>query len=228
MKHIIIGDIHGRDCWREVNVKNYDKVIFLGDFVDSFTLPDLIIYQNLKDIITLKKKYPNKIVLLLGNHDIHYLYFPRYQCVGFRPSMQRQLTNLFYENRHLFKIAYQKENHIFTHAGITNSWYNEFLKLPILAEIEDEKDTLADLINKVDQTPQRYILHTAGYFRGGQGNGGVTWADIKETQIDMLKGYHQIIGHSTVEKVKSIRYTDYSITYIDVLDHFTYFHEMDF
>ncbi|MDB5142975.1 MAG: metallophosphoesterase [Mucilaginibacter sp.] len=165
-----------------------------------------------------EKKYPDKIVLLLGNHDIHYLYFPRYQCVGFRSSMQRQLTNLFYQNRHLFQIAYQKENYFFTHAGITNSWYSEFLKLPILAEIEDEKDTLANLINKVDQTRHRYILHTAGYFRGGRGNGGVTWADIKETQIDMLKGYHQIVGHSTVEKVKSIRYTDYSITYIDVLD----------
>ncbi|MDB5142976.1 MAG: metallophosphoesterase [Mucilaginibacter sp.] len=55
MKHIIIGDIHGRDCWREINVKNYDKVVFLSDYVDSFTLPDLTIYQNLKDIICLKK-----------------------------------------------------------------------------------------------------------------------------------------------------------------------------
>ena len=228
MKHLIIGDIHGRDCWQAINVKNYDKVVFLGDYVDSFTLSDLTIYQNLKDIISLKKKNPNKIVLLLGNHDIHYLYFPRYQCVGFRPSMQRQLTSLFFDNKHLFKIAYQKENYIFTHAGITNSWYSEFLKLPIFAEIEDEKDTLADIINKADQTTHRYILHTAGYFRGGQGNGGVTWADIKETQIDMLKGYHQVVGHSSVNKVESIHFTDRSITYIDILDHFTYFHEMDF
>lgn len=228
MKHIIIGDIHGRDCWREVNVKNYDKVIFLGDYVDSFTLADSVIYQNLKDILALKKKYPNKIILLLGNHDIHYLYFPRYQCIGFRPSMQRQLTGLFFENKHLFKIAYQKENYILSHAGITNSWYNEFLKLTTLSDIKDEKDTLADLINKVDQTPQRYILHTAGFFRGGQGNGGVTWADIKETQIDMLKGYHQVVGHSKVEKIESIRYTDRSITYVDVLDHSTSFYEIDF
>ena len=91
---------------------------------------------------------------------------------------KRQLTQLFFDNKHFFKVAYQKDNHIFTHAGITNSWYNEFLKLPILAEIKAKTDTLGDIINKVDETAQRYILHTAGYFRGGQGNGGVTWADI--------------------------------------------------
>lgn len=211
MKHIIIGDLHGKDCWREINIKNYDKVVFLGDYVDSFTISDLAIYENLKNIIRLKKTNPHKVVLLLGNHDIQYLYFPRYQCRGFRPTMQSQLTNLFNSNKGLFQIAYQKENHIFSHAGITNSWYHEFLRLPILEKIKDDTDTLADLLNKVDQTGQRYILHTAGYFRGGDGNGGVTWAYKKET----------------TNEVETIQYMDRSVTYIDVLDTVTYFHELD-
>jgi hypothetical protein len=227
MKHIIIGDLHGRDTWREVSVKKYDKVVFLGDYVDSFTISNLAIYENLKDIIRLKKRNPNKIVLLLGNHDIQYLYFPRYQCSGFRPTMQNQLTSLFNNNKDLFQIAYQKGNYLFSHAGITNSWYNEFLRLPILEKIKDENDTLADLLNKVDQTAQRYILHTAGYFRGGEGNGGITWADKKETTIDMLKGYHQVVGHTIVDQVESVKYTDRSVTYIDVLDKLSYFHEVD-
>ncbi len=113
-----------------------------------------------------------------------------------------------------------------THAGVTNSWYCDFSRLPILEKIKDENDSLADLLNKVDQTGQRYILHTAGYFRGGEGN-GVTWADKKETMTDMLKGYYQVVGHTIVENVEVVQYTDRSVTYIDVLDRMTYFHELD-
>ncbi|MDB4999293.1 MAG: hypothetical protein JWR76_370 [Mucilaginibacter sp.] len=43
----------------------------------------------------------------------------------------------------------------------------------------------------------------------------------------MLNGYHQVVGHSKVENVTSIRYTEHSITYIDVLDSINYFHEVD-
>lgn len=37
MKHIAIGDLHGRDTWQQVDTKLYDKVIFLGDYADSMT-----------------------------------------------------------------------------------------------------------------------------------------------------------------------------------------------
>ena len=57
---------------RGINIKNYDKVVFLGDYVDSFTISNIASYENLKDIIRLKKRDPNKVVLLLGNHDIQY------------------------------------------------------------------------------------------------------------------------------------------------------------
>lgn len=227
MKHIIVGDLHGKDSWKEIDIKKYDKVIFLGDYVDSFTISDLTIYQNLQDIIKFKKRNYNKVELILGNHDIQYLYFPMYKCSGFRPTMQQQLTSLFNNNKELFKVAYQKDNYLFTHAGATNVWYQEFLNLPILTTIKDDKDTLADLFNKVDQTGQRKILHKAGHFRGGQGDGGITWADKKETSTDMLAGYHQIVGHTPVDYKQSIEYTDRSVTYVDVLDKMTYFHKMD-
>lgn len=86
---------------------------------------------------------------------------------------------------------------------------------------------MADLLNKADQTGHRYILHAAGHFRGGEGNGGITWADKKETTTDMLKGYHQVVGHTVVKAVEALQYADRSVTYIDVLDSITYFHELD-
>lgn len=104
MKHAIIGDLHGRDNWRDIYSRAFDKIVFLGDYVNSDTFSDAAILENPERIINLKKKYPEKIVLLLGNHDVQYLHFPRYRCTGFSPSMQPELTNLFNTNRYLFQI----------------------------------------------------------------------------------------------------------------------------
>ena len=227
MKHLIIGDLHGKDCWKEIDINAYDKIVFLGDYVDHWNLPDQKIYENLQNIIKLKKKHAKKVELLLGNHDVQYLYYPHFLCSGFRPAMQRSLTEIFYNNKDLFGVAYQKDSHLFTHAGVTNSWYAEFLKLPLLQQIKDEQDTIADLINKIEQTAQRWLLHKAGSIRGGDGHGGVTWADRKEMIADMLDGYHQVVGHTVVPRVEIVRFSDKSVTFIDVLDTMTYFHEMD-
>ena len=70
MKTISIGDIHGRDIWKNVNPSKYDKIIFVGDYVDSFTISNTTILNNLLDIIEFKKSFKNKVILLLGNHDI--------------------------------------------------------------------------------------------------------------------------------------------------------------
>jgi hypothetical protein len=227
MKHLIIGDLHGKDCWKTVDIKAYDKIIFLGDYVDHWILSDQKIYENLLNVIALKKKHIKKVELLLGNHDVQYLYYPDFLCSGFRPAMQRSLTEIFYDNKGLFKVAYQKDNHLFTHAGITNSWYAEFLNLPLLQQIKDEQDTVADRVNKIEQTAQRWLLHKAGSIRGGDGHGGVTWADRKEMIADMLDGYHQVVGHTVVPQVEVVRFNDKSVTFIDVLDTMTYFHEVD-
>jgi len=130
MKHIAIGDIHGRDSWQRVNTKLYEKVIFLGDYVDSHTLSDFTILENFKKIISLKKRNPEKVILLLGNHDVHYLHYPRFECSGFRKTMQPELSALFRRNADLFQVAYQKDNYLFTHAGVTNNWYGEILRSP--------------------------------------------------------------------------------------------------
>jgi hypothetical protein len=169
MKYLIIGDLHGKDCWKDVNANKYDKVIFLGDYVDHWTLADRLIYQNFKEIIDLKKQHPEVIELLLGNHDVQYLHYPHYLCSGFRPSMQPYLTLLFNENRDLFQVAYQKGDHLISHAGVTNKWYRDFMHLHLVQQIKDENDSVAHLVNKVEQTAHRWILHQAGSSRGGEG-----------------------------------------------------------
>ena len=227
MKHIVIGDLHGQDIWQHVNTKSYDKVIFLGDYVDSYTLSDLVILENLKKIIALKKRQPEKIVLLLGNHDAHYLHYPRFECSGFRPSMQRDLTTLLCKNADLFQVAYQKNNYLFTHAGVTNNWYSEIMRLPVLQQICEQEETLAAQLNRLEKTTYRASLYDAGIERGGFGYGGPLWADLKETFTDMLHGYHQVVGHTRVEEIRTVSYTGRSMTYADVLSTKEQFYELD-
>jgi len=227
MKHLVIGDLHGKEIWKEVDISSYDKVVFVGDYVDHWTLPDRFIYENLQNIIELKRENFEKVELLLGNHDIQYLHYPHYLCSGFRPNMQRSLSLLFSENRELFKVAYQRENHIISHAGITNKWYREFSNHRIIKGMYDENETIADQVNKVEKTVHRWLLHQAGSSRGGEGAGGITWADRKELITDMLDGYHQIVGHTVISKPEVVKEIDKSATFIDVLDTMTYFHEVN-
>ena len=122
MRTMSIGDLHGKDLWKQIDINNFDKVIFIGDYVDSWDIKDEDILNNLLDLIELKKIFPNKVILLLGNHDIQYLFFPNYSCSGFRNSMLYSLEITFKENIKLFQIAFQEQNYLFTHAGISNKW----------------------------------------------------------------------------------------------------------
>jgi len=74
-KIIVLGDTHGRSKWKEVLRKEPDatKVVFLGDYFDSFDIPFEEQVENFTNILALKKEDPDKIVLLLGNHDFQYL-----------------------------------------------------------------------------------------------------------------------------------------------------------
>lgn len=75
MKHVIIGDIHGRyDLLLSLMVKleegigltlGRDIFIFLGDYCDRGKHnKEVVVYLS-----ELKKRYGDKIVLLMGNHD---------------------------------------------------------------------------------------------------------------------------------------------------------------
>jgi len=77
MKILAIGDIHGRDFWKSP-VKRYlkkvDKVVFLGDYFDpyedegvDYTFKGTM--DNFNEIVQLKRDNPDKVILLLGNHN---------------------------------------------------------------------------------------------------------------------------------------------------------------
>ena len=230
MNVLCIGDPHGEDSWKhsldywvpeeeETLVDQYDYIIFMGDYVDSFTVTNNGIRTNLNEIIELKKKYPKKVILLLGNHDLQYIFYTNdHRCSGYRPEMKWDLYDIFSINKNLFQVAFEIESdddhkYLFSHAGIHRGYYNIYIK-------EHFKDNLADTLNYLYPN-YKPLYHVSFYRSGNKKEGGVFWADKNETYNKPLRGYHQIIGHTRSEK--GIKHYDKygcdhtSTTYIDCM-----------
>lgn len=226
MRVICIGDLHGNDCWTKVSVSQYDKVIFLGDYADNLKVDNNKILRNLQDVVEIKKSFPEKVVLLLGNHDIHYSAYPNYKSSGFNKDLQPELTKLFEEQ--VFQVAYQFGNWLFTHAGISNGYFN-FLNT-VIPDFGFDTVDIAERLNLANtKHNQQKYLHIVGKFRGGNYEmGGITWADKTETEHDYLDGIHQVVGHTKVNDILTLRRNSRSsITYVDVLHSSIKFFERD-
>ena len=203
MKIQVIGDIHGRKVWHKLVNIGCDKIIFIGDYVDSFTLDNTTIIDNLLDIIEFKKEYPDKVILLLGNHDIQYMYMPDYRCSGFRPEVANDIMTIFNDNRLLFNIAYQIDMNLFTHAGVTKLWFNYAKDKLIHYGLNENLTNIAVVLNTMNETANRWILNIVGEKRGGlrYDYGGPTWADKQETWFGALPGLVQFVGHTAVADI---------------------------
>jgi hypothetical protein len=217
MKILNIGDLHGKNILKYINPDKYDKIIFVGDYMDSYDIPPMEQIKVLKDIIQFKIDNIDKVELLIGNHDIQY-YLPDskihlVRASGYNSMIKLEVHNIFMEHKELFKIAYQHKNYIWTHAGIHRGWYNDYFKK------FDTKETLADSLNKEFEF-ENPVLWYCSYIRGGYKKvGGILWADKIETWKKPLKNYHQIVGHTRVDNVVNHNIDENtSVTYIDCLD----------
>ena len=124
---IVFGDIHGLTYWKKAVKENPEcRYIFLGDYLDpyGYIAPKQLL-DNLKEIIKLKKDRSDDVVLLLGNHDLHY-FCPKIEIsTRFNDNIEERAVALFEENLHLFAYAFQEDKRIFTHAGISEKWFFE-------------------------------------------------------------------------------------------------------
>jgi predicted phosphodiesterase len=115
---MIIPDVHGRFFWKEpikYIIENTDKkIVFLGDYVDPYdddffnengeplyenigTINDMLknTIKILKEIIALKKLYPDRIILLLGNHDCGYMISTEICIARYDRSNCREISKIF-------------------------------------------------------------------------------------------------------------------------------------
>ena len=124
MKTIVIGDIHGRTIWKDIvnQEKEFDKFVFIGDYLDTHeNISGEQQLSNLLDIIEFKKANPDKVILLFGNHDFHYLDVnERYS--GFQNGYNYIFKDILKRDLKYFQMCYKQDNILITHAGVSEVW----------------------------------------------------------------------------------------------------------
>lgn len=188
MKIIVIGDTHGHDSWKDiVNNEEYDLVVFLGDYLDSFSVRPETIANNLEDIIEFKRNNRDKVILLWGNHDHSYAF--NEQCSGFNELGELLycpiLNSALKEN--LFDIIFIYDDIIMSHAGISEYW------LKNVAKLDDVKNINWDNINPKCLN-WNSLTGYDGY--GDTISQSPIWIRPYSLNISKVNGYRQIVGHT--------------------------------
>lgn len=215
MRYLIISDIHLR--WKIANeiIKNekdnYDKVLFLGDYMDDFCAYPSD-YSNtckwLKDNLNDENK-----IFLLGNHDIAYYSSYNlvlgevhyYRCSGFSDNWKRIIQEyLTIEDWRKFKLYYFiNDKTLCTHAGLCNQLYNQ-LKIGNVKEYLDVEGNI--ILSRIEKNFAPGLLAGVGKSRGGLNEyGGITWCDYFD-DYQTVNGLNQIFGHTILHTTP-----DYSI-----------------
>jgi hypothetical protein len=125
MKTILLGDTHGRDTWKQIIEKEHDadRLVFIGDYFDSFDIPGVVQLQNFLDIVEFKKNSEKEVVLLFGNHDYHYM--PGFTGIGYsgyQSGLAYQFREAIGQNLEHFHMTYLFDNVLCSHAGISPEW----------------------------------------------------------------------------------------------------------
>jgi hypothetical protein len=239
MKILVIPDVHGRKFWRETvfnNINKVDKVIFLGDYLDPYSdeiekNPESMEMNNfydycsalniLNDIVSLKKNTPDKFILLTGNHTDSYIWSKFAAASRTDYKNWEKYHKFFVENLSFFNFVWIENDVIFSHAGISEGWANEFLyhymKYDEGAELENNSLIFETARVLKDTQLKDFNIHyikaisNISHYRGGDMfYGSCEWADLRE-HIDMKasiseivpkgeEGIYQVFGHTQLKE----------------------------
>jgi hypothetical protein len=137
MKIIVLGDIHGKNCWKDIVKQHFDadKYIFLGDYVSTHEdISSEVQCINLRAILDFKTANPDKVILLRGNHDMQHLGYSWASCSGYDRVVGNYMYNIKDEFLSKTQWVYIYENIVFSHAGVSEVWM-ENLKLDNIEDI---------------------------------------------------------------------------------------------
>jgi len=202
MKTIFLGDIHGRSIWKDIVAQEKaDRVIFIGDYFDSFDIEPVVQQYNFKEILEFKKKGECEVILLIGNHDFHY--FPGGETYsGFRSGAAPVNRQLLKDNEHLMQMAYEFDGILCTHAGVGHDW----LTYQNSYEKGVDPGSVSDYINAIwKHQPNRFMFYGIDPY-GNSKTQTPIWirpqALLAGNRDSFLKtDYIQVVGHTAVRKI---------------------------
>lgn len=216
MKTIIFGDIHGRSVeWKHVvNNETFDRIVFIGDYFDSFDIGVEKQVNNFLDIIEYKKTTDKEVIMLIGNHDHHY-FVGDTGTSGFQQVGKYQIIPVLKDNSPHLQMAYRFDNILCTHAGVSETFMND-----CLGEDGWKIDTIADDMNELwKHKADSFIFN--GYNPYGDDIGQTPiWIRpislIKDSKNIMDAGIIQVVGHTEQSRIRNVRGKYYFIDAIAI------------
>jgi predicted phosphodiesterase len=207
MKTVIIGDVHGRDQWKQIvaQEKDADRFVFLGDYFDSFDISAVEQMHNFKEIVEFKQTIGEEVIMLIGNHDYHY--FPEMgdsSTSGYQTRMAPSIKQLVDENRKHLQVAHRIGKFVFSHAGISSEWLDDTIT-------DWTEENMVDKINELFKyTPlsldyRSFKMFSATEWAGASGYGNETYqgpmwirpkALMEANKKTLRKKIIQVVGHT--------------------------------
>lgn len=208
-KILVVPDVHGRKFWHKAEelINNVDQVVFLGDYLDPYSHEGITFDTAMEEflkILDFKEKYGDKVVLLVGNHDMHYIKIEFMDCSRLNYQQRQNIHELYQKHLDKFNLVFQYEDiWLFSHAGVYLDW------------LKSNQLNIDDLLDfKTFLKEQWETLENLTSYRGGYDPvGSCVWADIRESvENTVLLGYHHIVGHTMLKNP----YISQSISCLDV------------
>lgn len=204
MKIIAIGDIHGRTIWKNIVAKeaDCDKIIFIGDYFDTrnYTIKGDTQIANFKEILELKKQNPEQVIMLIGNHDLHYLKGIDERYSGYQAGYAIEIGEIIGKaiTDGYIQMCYHSAPFFFSHAGLTKTWARRVLGDDVISE------QLVQTINDFLVFRPRVFTFMMGdnYSESGDDiTQGPVWVRPESLAKDMVDGITCVVGHTPAEKL---------------------------
>jgi predicted phosphodiesterase len=232
IKYIVVPDVHGRDFYESIMntfIENSDAhMIFLGDYVDPYPREKITPNKALKKfkaIIKFKKQHPDRVTLLIGNHDFHYIDGSR-RGVRMDYYNKDELCRLFIKNMDLFEyvkcVRIGNKNFVFSHAGFNLAWFDAHYEMLGVCDVDHYDRSLIEkkfnyrFISKIDfkeLAKERLNMNTYGEVGSSRGgwcsHPSFIWSDLTDILVSndkRLANCIQIFGHTQLSGSKPVRF----------------------
>lgn len=132
-KVLAVGDVHAKS-WMFYDIAEimdlYDKVVFVGDFVDNWNTDPIKSIGTWKTLHTFMQSNSDKVHAVIGNHDYAYIH-PEIagRSSGWNPVTSHLLN--IPENKFLrdwlltLPVTLEVDGVTYSHAGVTDQWNGE-------------------------------------------------------------------------------------------------------
>jgi hypothetical protein len=201
----MIGDIHGRDCWKGiVETEKADRYIFIGDYFDSFDIPGLLQMHNFKELMLWSEETEAECIFLIGNHD--YGYFEGCDGTstsGYQFKLAPSIKMLVREWKHKLQMAYRFDDVVCTHAGVSTDFMNGVFgrggwNADNIVELVNEQWQYKPLTFDFDIVPAVKMSYRDPY--GDNVEQSPIWIRpkslMRSNKLELKKEIIQVVGHT--------------------------------